>query len=97
MVFGNALAAELAKQTGRTADEVRELFADGGPREAAETLGLDRDAMKAAMEQARQAVIAQALAAQMITAEQAQTLAEAKPRHLGKKGPRPDAGTGEDG
>lgn len=91
MAFGNALAAELATRTGRSADEIRTLFADGGPRQAAETLGLDREAMKDAMKSARLAVIAQAQAAQMITAEQAQTLIEAKPRHLGNKGPRPDA------
>lgn len=89
MAFGNALAAELAKRSGRSADEIRAMFEDGGPRKAAETLALDREAMKAAMKAARLSVIAQAQAAQMITAEQAQALSEAKPRH-DKMGQRPE-------
>ncbi|MES0872959.1 hypothetical protein [Sinimarinibacterium thermocellulolyticum] len=88
MAFGNALAAELANRTGRSAEEIRALFEDGGPRKAAETLGLDRETMKEAMMAARLTLIAKAQAAQMITAEQAQTLREAKPRFDGK-GPRP--------
>jgi hypothetical protein len=93
MAFGNALAAELANRTGRSADEIRALFAEGGPRKAAETLGLEREVMGEAMKAARLSVIAQAQAAQMITAEQAQALSEAKPRR-GHKGPRPE--TSED-
>ena len=91
MAFGNALAAELATRTGRSTDEIRTMFAEGGPRKAAETLGLEREAMKDAMKSARLSVIAQAQAAQMITAEQAQVLSEAKPRHHGKKGRKPEA------
>ncbi len=94
MVFGNALAAELASRTGRSANEIRAMFAEGGPRKAAETLGLEREAMKEAMKAARLSVIAQAQAAQMITAEQAQVLSEAKPRG-DRKGPRPDASEDE--
>jgi hypothetical protein len=91
MAFGNAMVAELATRTGRPAEEIRTLFKDGGPRKAAETLGLEREQMKEAMRSARLTVIAQAQAAQMITAEQAQTLSEAKSwRFGGKKGPRPD-------
>jgi hypothetical protein len=91
MAVGNALVAELATRTGRSADEVRSLLKDGGPRKAAETLGLEREQMKEAMRSARLTVIAQAQAAQMITAEQAQTLSEARPRRWGgQKGPRPD-------
>ena len=86
MAFGNALAAELATRTGRTADEIRAIFKNGGPHKAAETLGLEREAMRDATKRARLAVIAQAQAAQMITAEQAQVLSEAKPRHR-RKGP----------
>lgn len=84
MAFGNALTAELATRTGRSVDEVRALFKEGGPRKAAETLGLDRDAMREAMQQSRLSVIAQAQAAQLITAEQAQALSEQKPGRFGK-------------
>jgi hypothetical protein len=91
MAFGNALVAELATRTGRPVEEIRTLFKDGGPRKAAETLGLEREQMKEAMRSARLTVIAQAQAAQMITAEQAQALSEARPKRWGsKKGPRPD-------
>jgi hypothetical protein len=96
MAFGNAMVAELATRTGRPAEEIRALFKDGGPRQAAETLGLDREQMRAAMTSARQSVIAQAQAAQLITAEQAQILSEAKARRWGdKKGPRPERTTGQ--
>ncbi len=91
MAFGNAMVGELTARTGRSAEEIRALFKDGGPRKAAETLGLDREQLKQAMRSARLSVIAQAQAAQLITDEQAQTLREAKPRRVGgKNGPRPD-------
>lgn len=77
MAIGNALAAELATRTGRSADEISAMLKDDGPRKTAETLGLDRDAMKEAMRSARDKVITQAAQAQLITAEQAQTLKDA--------------------
>lgn len=90
MAFGNAMVSELATRTGRPAEEIRALFKEGGPRKAAETLGLEREQMKEVMIRARLSVIARAQAAQMITAEQARALIEAKSRHPhGKKAPRP--------
>ena len=77
MAIGNALAAELATRTGRSAEEISAMLKDEGPRKTAETLGLDRDAMKDAMRSAREKVITQAAQAQLITAEQAQTLKDA--------------------
>lgn len=77
MAIGNAMAAELATRTGRSADEIGAMLKNDGPRKTAETLGLDRDAMKEAMRNAREKVITQAAQAQLITAEQAQTLKDA--------------------
>ncbi len=74
MAIGNALTAELATQTGRPATEIQALLQEQGPRAAAETLGLERDAMREALRRAREQVIAKALQAQMISAEQAATL-----------------------
>lgn len=77
MAIGNALSAELATRTGRSAEEIGAMLKNDGPRKTAETLDLDRDAMKAAMRSAREKVITQAAQAQLITAEQAQTLKQA--------------------
>ncbi|MFP5304544.1 MAG: hypothetical protein ACLGI7_01810 [Gammaproteobacteria bacterium] len=78
MAIANAMAAELSARTGRSAEEISALFKDGGPRKVAEELGLEREQMKDAMQAARSKVIAQATAAGLISAEQAEALARAR-------------------
>lgn len=84
IIFGNALVKELSMRTGRPAVEIETMLRENGPRETAETLGLDRDAMKESMQSAHKKAIAQAQQAQLITAEQAQALLEAPPPQRGK-------------
>ncbi len=75
----NQMLSELSTQTGRSTTEIAALFDEEGPRGAAETLGLDRDAMRQTMISARETVIAKAQTAGLITAEQAQTLKDTPP------------------
>ncbi len=89
IAVGNVLSADLATRTGKSQAEVSAMLKDKGPRETAEALGLDRDTMHAAMKSAHQTVIDKAVAAQLITAEQATGLAEAKAEraaHRSKRG-----------
>ena len=78
IAVGNVLSADLATRTGKSQDEISAMLKDKGPRETAEALGLDRETMHAAMKNAHQTVIDRAVAAQLITAEQATGLAQAK-------------------
>ncbi|MEQ1439822.1 hypothetical protein AAG565_10680 [Fontimonas sp. SYSU GA230001] len=79
MIVGNALVKELAERSGRPPAEIEALLKDDGPRAAAQTLGLDRAAMQAAMQAAHKHAILQAQQAQLISAEQARILLESPP------------------
>lgn len=99
VAIGNALSAELATRTGKPAAEIGAMLKDQGPRETAEALGLDRDAMRAAMQAAHQSVLDKAVAAQLITAEQAAGLTEARAKHAAQRSERKrgDKADGKDG
>lgn len=99
--IGNALSTELATRTGKPAAEINAMLKEQGPRETGEALGLDRDTMKAAMQAAHQSVLDKAVAAQLITAEQAAELAEARAQHAARRAERkrgePEAAEKKDG
>jgi Spy/CpxP family protein refolding chaperone len=88
VAIGNALSAELSTRTGKPATEISAMLKEQGPRETAEALGIDRDTMKAAMQTAHQSVIDKAVAAQLITAEQAVALSEAHAKRAAHRSER---------
>lgn len=87
MAMQNLLAASLAQSTGRDAAEIGSLLAQSRPPEVAQQLGIDSDAMLAAMKAARATLIERSLAAGLITAEQAETLKATSPPP-GRRPPR---------
>ncbi|MDP9142171.1 MAG: hypothetical protein M3O62_15460 [Pseudomonadota bacterium] len=88
VAIGNALSTELSTRTGKPATEISAMLKEQGPRETAEALGIDRDTMKAAMQTAHQSVIDKAVAAQLITAEQAVALTEAHAKRAAHRSER---------
>lgn len=88
VAIGNALSTELATRTGRPAAEIQAMLKEQGPRETGEALGIDRDTMKAAMQAAHQSVLDKAVAAQLITPEQAANLAEARAQRAARRAER---------
>lgn len=97
----NLIVKQLAARTGRSEAEIGELMQSQRPHEVAETLGIERDAMKEIFTSARTTLIDEAVQAQMITAAQADELKSAPPpgrfrhsRHRGEgRGPKGPDGT----
>jgi hypothetical protein len=74
----NIIAEQLSAKTGKTQAEITAMFDKGGPHEVAEQLNLKKEDMREVMKEARQTLITRALAAKLITAEQAEKLRAAK-------------------
>ena len=74
----NILSELLSAKTGKTQAEIQAMFDKGGPHEVAEKLGLKHEEMKPLFQQARGTLIDRALAANLITAPQAEKLRAAK-------------------
>ena len=80
-VIGNLTAEQLAARTGRSADEVRSMLKNDGPRGTARELGLDRDQMREVMVETRQVLITRLGEAGLLTPSQVETIAARPHRH----------------
>ena len=74
----NIMAEALSAKTGKTQAEIAAMFDAGGPHDVAEKLNLKREDMRALMKEARGTLITRAQAANLITAQQAEKLRQAK-------------------
>ncbi|MFA5940387.1 MAG: hypothetical protein WC809_13605 [Sinimarinibacterium sp.] len=75
----NLVVKQLAQRSGQSEAKIGELLQSQPPHAVAETLGLDRAAMKDIFTNARTTLIDDAVQAQMITAAQADELKSAPP------------------
>ena len=74
----NIMVELLSAKTGKTTAEIDALWEKGGPHSVAETLKLSEDDMKPLFQQAHRTLVDRALAANLITAAQAEQLRQAK-------------------
>lgn len=86
----NLVVKQLSQRSGQSEAKIGELLQSQPPHAVAETLGLDRAAMKDIFTAARTTLIDEAVQAQMITSAQADELKSAPPprrfRHDRKRG-----------
>jgi hypothetical protein len=83
----DTMQSALAEALGLSVDELQQQLADGATmRQIIEQQGIDPEALRANLQEARQQAIAEALEEGLITQEQAERMLERKPPH----GPRGD-------
>lgn len=72
--MNHLLADDLAQRSGRKPQEVAAMLRNARPPEVAEQLGLDREAMHAAMKSAHESLVQKALAAGLIDKDDVQRI-----------------------
>ena len=92
----NIMAELLSAKTGKTQAEIAALFDAGGPHDVVETLNLSEEDMRATFKEARNTLITRAAAANLITAQQAETLRQARIEMHHKRVDRHGHDDGED-